>query len=755
MIEKHITDCAKWLFDKLKEDYPEHNDIWYIYDDIKAERYYKDFEKALLSCLKTRWKILTREDLEKVAICFDELARKEKFGLFFPKSLFETVNNLGIKFSDQESVNDLCRFIACSLKVKDSNSAIIQINGYKKNFLSLSFDSESNPFTTIVDPFEIGKGESLIRELKKKLNFNHYTITLFYENEIKKIMNEKEFRHVTWIHKITDLDVLQSPKYDSIILTNPFLYNPIISFNDEKTDYIVEGVRDYNPLSETLSQYGKLLKNNGKMFLVAEYLAVDNKFLYHLQSESKVNNLYVETIANFYTIDKELDASVRKYYNNISSKFLLIVLGKGKNNTEKIKFLNIDNLMEDLLIKKLIDMRYGDSIIDNDYVEFISCGPDFDNEADYHDLTDRLYYTILEKVFVFNYEKKHYIEIAKRLYDEEYKRELKESFSDGANSKGNNIRAQLNGMAQISETLGLYYGGSQDLEILNKAKKYLEIAKWCGKETDDYLKRVLDKITALNSGENPFIKFKMNFNDLYPFDATRNIQSELVDKTETMLCNEFEERHWNKLQKETKIYLSTAVFTIIQYLSVGEKLYTRFDYSGVISLLMRALEYESGIRFGREYIKFLQEKYPNVQDFLEENKIKRIKDRSAVVHKNDDRCYYCTYYGTEKEGNKNYYFKTMQLLMGYADTVDNGKMLISVDSTFMEYIKAKTINERDKDNQKILAWIRNIVSEVKYLEKIRNDASHGGRVLNINTLIDAFNTLILVKKVLKELVAPF
>ena len=93
--------------------------------------------------------------------------------------------------------------------------------------------------------------------------------------------------------------------------------------------------------------------------------------------------------------------------------------------------------------------------------------------------------------------------------------------------------------------------------------------------------------------------------------------------------------------------------------------------------------------------------------------------------------------------------------MGYADTVDNGKMLISVDSTFMEYIKAKTINERDKDNQKILAWIRNIVSEVKYLEKIRNDASHGGRVLNINTLIDAFNTLILVKKVLKELVAPF
>lgn len=756
MLDKQVEICAKDLFDILKRDYPEHSEVWYVADVAKFEKYNQDFEKVLLNYLiKTPLKSFTREDLNKIAFCFDSLAEKENFALFFPKSLYETINVSGKHFLAEESVNDLCRFIASSVKVKVCDSDIINVNDYKKNILSLSFDSEPHPLTIGVDSYEIGKGESLIRGIKSKLSFNYFDVTLLYENEIKKFMLEKELHHVNWIRKITDLEVLQSPEYDAIILTNPYLYTPIVYINDEETDYIIDGVRDYNPLPETLNQYGKLLKDNGKLFLVAEYLAVDNKLLQKIQNESEANNLYVETIVNFYTMDKGLNVDDLAYYKNISSNFLLIVLGKGKNNTGKIKFLNIDNLMEDLLIEKLIDMRYGDCIIDNDYVDFISCGVDFENATDYHDLTDKLHYSMLEKIFNFNYEKKHYIEIAKKLYDEEYKGKLKESFSKiEKENKRNIIRAQINGMAQISESLGLYYGGSQDLENLSKAKKYLKIAKWCGKETDDYLKRVLDKITALKSEENPVIKFKTNFMNLYPFDATKNMQCELVDKTYKMLCEEFEERNWNKLQNETKIYLSTAVFTIIQYLSVGEKQYTRFDYSGVISLLMRALEYELGLRFGMEYIKFLQENYPDIQDYFEKNKTDQ-KSRNVVVRKSANRYFYCTYYEKDKDENKNFYFKTMKLLMGYSDSVDNGKTLIVVDSTFKEYIKKSMTNEYNKEEQKILAWIRNIVTEVSYLEQTRNDAAHGGQILNINTLIDAFNTLILVKKVLKELVMPF
>ncbi len=325
MIDKQINDCAKYLFDTLKQDYPEHSELWYLVDNDKFERYYKDFENALLNCLKTEWNNLTREDLDKVASCFNAIARREKLGLYFPKNLYETIDFLGRKFLEKDGVNDLCRFIACNLKVKDDNLNNNQIDNCKKNVLSLSFDSDPNPFKKDVDLFSIGKGEALIRGTKKKIDLDQYDITLLYENEIKKLILEKELHHVNWIRETTDKDVSQKNKFDFILLTDPFLYTPNVYVNDDETDYIVEGVKDYNPLPDTLSKYGKLLKESGKLLLIADYLVIDNILLQHIENENEDNKLYIETVANLYIINKELNTNNVEYFNNINSKFTIIV----------------------------------------------------------------------------------------------------------------------------------------------------------------------------------------------------------------------------------------------------------------------------------------------------------------------------------------------------------------------------------------------------------------------------------------------
>ena len=751
MIDKKINECAKYLFDTLKQEYPEHSKLWYLVDDDKFERYYKDFENTLLNCLKTEWNNLTREDLNKVASCFNAIARREKFALYFPKNLYESVNILEKEYFEQDSVNDLCRFIAFSLK--DSNRSIENKKkyDYKKKILSLSFDSEPNPFK--VGAYNDGKGEALLRGINEKYDLKLFEKTLVFENGIKKFFDEKELHDVNWISSDNELNSFQSAMFETIILINPYLCSFNTIMNDDETDYIIEKTNDYRPAKETLKKYSRLLKRQGRIFLIVEYLKVDNNLLQFIQKEVQGKNIYVESVINFYSIKNTLSDHDIELQNYNNSKFFLIILKKGNTKAENIKFFNIDNLLEDSFLEKLINLKYNENNNFSDYFTLIPSNFDFESESDYNEQSDKLYYSMMEKYFKHTYERSDYIERAKELFNENYSEKAKGLIHE--KDKNGVTWIYLNDLAEKSETLGIYYSGFQDLEHLNKAKRYLEIAKWCCKDIDDILDRVVNQINSLKSGEyNQFMNIKMQFDRFYSFDTTEKIHYELLKTVEQMLKDEFEVQHWNKLQNETRTYLNTAVFTFVQYISVGQRFFAKFDYSGVISLFMRALEFELEVRFCREYLGYLQSKYPNTEDYFKKNK-KKLGDRDLIVHK-DYKKYlsYCDYEG--RVADKYFTLGILKGLMGYKSLVVKGKTLVIVDSTFLEYVKDKIDNYNNNRNEnKIKSWISNIVINVETLRNMRNKASHGGDVLNIEAAMDAFNILILVKKVLKELVAPF
>ena len=359
MKDKQIYDCAKYIFDIMKQKYPEHSDWWYLIDDIKVESYYNDFEKILLNCLKTKWQNISRKDLDEVATCFNEIARNEKFSLHFPKKLYESIDYLDRIFLEEEGVNDLCRFIAFSLNDKNNTSRDEQILDVNEKLLSLSFDSEPNPFKEV--NVNDGKDEALIRGINEKVSLSQYEITLVNENEIKKYFLEKELKYINWIASIDEFEECPEDKFDSVLLINPFLCNYEMNINDDRTEYTVEGIRDYIPLKETIQRYEKILKKDGRLFLVVNFPKVNNELLQNVHNEAYRTGLFMSTVVKFYYIKKETDINgVISTHNQF--KFALIILVKSQNEPNNIKFLNIDNLLTDEYIEKLIKFKDNQEI---------------------------------------------------------------------------------------------------------------------------------------------------------------------------------------------------------------------------------------------------------------------------------------------------------------------------------------------------------------------------------------------------------
>lgn len=449
----------------------------------------------------------------------------------------------------------------------------------------------------------------------------------------------------------------------------------------------------------------------------------------------------------------------------------MIVIGKGD--------LSLDNELELIVLDKMSieDIHAIERPYDDDYEihrrisEYFLKSSRFNDEQRYHQLfieakqyrnpcaaeilancyrdgiyfeqSDKQYYEMLEQFEENASQNGNYNRIAKDLFDANYSGIVFASLTT-------NDWLHFCDLGKASELLGLYYAGFQDIERLMKAAGYLRQALWCHIDCREFLKTVENKIRVLKSGDSRFAEIKMPFASLYPPDLSEKAQCELFENANNLIKQEMSEIYWSKLKKETQIYLHTAVFTFAQFLSVGEKLYLKFDYSGVISLLMRALEYELENRFLKGYLEFLETQYPNVDSYLKQNNISNWKHRKFIL--NDD--FGTITYQLYDESNTDSHYFTMGILpglIGYRKAYDS--KTATVDFTAMQYFQETMKHENSERD--IINWIINILDNVSLLRSMRNRAAHGGEVLNANAAIEALSILVLVKKVLKDLIVHF
>ena len=750
-------EFARALYDEMRAAYP--NFSWIDYtEDVSG--FVKSFEKILLKKLKNSRTYFSRKDLDLIAENIQELASAEGSELFLPKSTYEFVEGPNEeKYLAKDEVISLTGFLAIVLnrnKTELDNAKSLD----KQKMLCLSFNS--NPYTgeKILD----AKCTALVRGINKKYNLSDYSITMTCESEVMEFFDNKEIPDVNWVSNFDSYESLPSSYYDLMLIINPELCNLNIQFNDYEQP-LIEGVQDYLPLGETLTKYSTALKSGGRLFFIIETIHVDNEFLEKIQYAASENRLYMETVANFYSFQNESELSDIKHKTDRTCKLALIILRKDISESDYIKFINIDNSMKDIYVERLINTRFCDSFQYDENIAFFSRQIGFSDETGFKELTDKLRYNMIESYYNFFYQNsknKNYVELVRRLFEEKYANEEKE----GVSKKD---WQYINELAGLTKSLGLYYAGYQDELNLTKAKRFLEIALWCRMDISNVIEATESKIADLKSGKNQFADIKRRLSILCSVDLNSINLTDLLTHIEQMAQNVFEKECWEKLQKETRIYIKTAIFSFVGILSIEEKKHREFDFSGVISLLMRSLEFELKIRFCIEYLHYLQTQYPDPYKYLKKNGLAGWGEKNVLVKYNKDEeklCYIS--YDLNFDNKSSHFFSLGKIdrFTGFKESSSEEGTNISVDITFLDYLKSIMKNdykrtkheskaEKREREKKIKAWVGRISGIVTTLKVTRDKASHGGIVLNIEDAVDTFNKLILVDKVLKELVSPF
>ena len=766
-MEKKYYEFANSLFDELQSIRQSSSYLDELFLDGGIS-YEKSFEEALFRKLSSCQNGFMREDLGKVAECFREIAENNGSDLPFMENVYEEWIHNEEKYIDKNEIITLSRFLNLYLKQVNKASKSMKNNQSKPKFLFLSFIPNPEPGQEEgID----GKGEALLRAINKINELDCSSVTLPYENRVKEYFVNRERKDVNWIASLDDTNALQNEDFDFIFLVNPKL----CSINWEEIDngsYIDNGIESFSPVHETVEKYSKALKPGGRMFFVIETITAGYELLKEVQSEAHDNKLYLESVSNFYSFEPNLNIYEIAYNNYRNSKLAVVALQKDASGTENIKFLNIDNTMDDDYIEKLIGakpserLKYKKSLAFFPYQEF------FSDVSDFEEQTDKIYYRLQEKYFEFFYqdgENASYVKLVKKLYDDNYSDDVKSSLSEID-------WRYINDLARLAESLGIYYSGYQDLVHLKRAKYFLEIAMWCQMDVGSSLEMTENIIAMKESGQSPFAIIKTQFTNLFPIDLNENNFVVLFSDIEQILKTEFGEIYWNRLQPETRIYLQTSVFSFLHFLNSEECLQSKFDYSGMISLLMRALELELKKRFCTGYLNYLCEHCPNPYNYLKMNGLtnkfkENVKDIKGIVkfvkEESSMQLRYISYDGNNIEDGT-YYFSMGKLhnFTGYKEERNSKEVRICIDTTFLEYLKLKmndgakkvrheSQKDRSERDKKIKVWVSKISKDVESLRYMRNDASHGGTVLNIEAAMQAFDKLILSKKVLKELVVPF
>ena len=238
----------------------------------------------------------------------------------------------------------------------------------------------------------------------------------------------------------------------------------------------------------------------------------------------------------------------------------------------------------------------------------------------------------------------------------------------------------------------------------------------------------------------------------------------------SLIIQDFTEDIWDRIGNSAKSYIVTSLYSYAHLVKVGEENYEKIDFGGVISLALRALEFEIKKRFCYRYIEFLDKNYSSIQDFAKTNGLKNsykaARLRKSIVFSEetgevDDQGKKKYEYSYLLGENEHYTLGSVSRSVGY---VDGGK-LVSIDKTFVEFCKDVLLDANRirkillgdatpnlGDDEIIKAWIIDVCTRTEMVRNIRNDSSHGGIVLGQDIAKGVLDDILLIRKLLIDLV---
>ncbi len=304
---------------------------------------------------------------------------------------------------------------------------------------------------------------------------------------------------------------------------------------------------------------------------------------------------------------------------------------------------------------------------------------------------------------------------------------------------------RLADMGEVCKILGLYYSGFNELEALRSADYYLRIALGAHFDVkEDYDKvrqrervvQVLRDNPTDMTGVPEYIRANtgLNANDLY-YAGEISLKESFGDV-------------WIKLSSEAKAHLKTALLTYSQYFNCGPEIVKDLDFSAVVSLLSRALEYEISRFFYTGYVQYLKQRCRDADDYLLTISLPLVKwkKKDIILRQNDDG----TIRFVDFDSDENYFsFGKMYALTGFRDNQVVEKVFL--DRTCLDYCREHTDLGTFAD---IKIWIKQLIDAVEQLREARNKSSHGGTVLNTYDAEFAFEQIVWVRKIMLLLKKP-
>lgn len=209
-------------------------------------------------------------------------------------------------------------------------------------------------------------------------------------------------------------------------------------------------------------------------------------------------------------------------------------------------------------------------------------------------------------------------------------------------------------------------------------------------------------------------------------------QEELIRDT---VCRIGEDA-WGSFQPESQVGISTAKLCFATF----ENLNQAFDYTSIITPIMKALEIELKKRFYVDYLHYLRRKYAAA-------------DYADVIGGDVD-------YRMDKILRRNakgifFRFDTGQFTLGdFRYTIGASSLTrINIYKPVIAYCQ-EVIFEGAVDESAINKWLIELVLSIEPLRKLRNESAHGGKIQELIEAQTVLDALIDVEKLLVKVVRP-
>ena len=292
---------------------------------------------------------------------------------------------------------------------------------------------------------------------------------------------------------------------------------------------------------------------------------------------------------------------------------------------------------------------------------------------------------------------------------------------------------RLDDMGGACKYLGLYYSGISGERAFSAAQHYLRIALGCHYD-------VGDEYVGFRPGEPDIQGAKKHISNIIQ-DPGLKINGLYYEGIEALKLSFGE--IWDRLSDETQKHLQTAIFTYSVFNKCGEEVSSELDFSCIISLLTRALEYEMDKFFFKGYISYLKQNFGSAEEYLVRNGISHFKwkNRNAVLEMDNDKHLRFVY-----ANERHFSLGILNILTGFEDDRDIGQ--VKIDRTFLDYALQGTRLDSERDIKK---WVDGLISDVERIRHKRNKASHGGTVFHTVDAEYVFDQIVWIRKILVEL----